>query len=229
MASTEPRLDLDDVRRVFPPGRVGRRSPVEDTGASPSAILVAFYMDGPAGGEELHVILTRRAWGLRTHAGEVAFPGGRCDLGETYAEAAVREAWEETALAADSVEVLGELDHLTTVTRRAFIVPVVAVIADRPQLEANPSEVDRVLRVPVAELLRPELFREEQWGEGDQHRPIYFFELMGDTLWGATAAILRQCLAMLVGVDPGTLADLDPSRVAPKGYRLAAGYHNSVV
>ncbi|MFV0315364.1 MAG: NUDIX hydrolase [Microthrixaceae bacterium] len=273
-----PALDLDDVRRVFPPDRRGMRSPVADTGAAPSAVLVAFYMGtggsepvlgGGSGGEEpladppphgdmttgslpsgqalvgesrsgerlavepgaeeLYVILTRRSWGLRTHAGEVAFPGGRCELGESTAEAAVREAWEETSLDPDSVELLGELDHLTTVTRRAYIVPQVAVLAGRPELRANPGEVDRVLMVPVSELLDPEIFSEEQWGDGPRGHPVYFFALRGDTIWGATAAMLRQCLSLLVGADPGPLEDLDPARTMPPGYRVEADYEGRVV
>lgn len=226
-----PELDLDRVREVFPAGREGRPSPVESAGAAPSAVLVVFYAEAtPAAPDgELQVVLTRRSWGLRTHAGEVAFPGGRCDVGESPADAAVREAWEETDLDRDSVEVLGELDHLTTVTRRAFIIPQAAVVEGVPELRANPAEVDRVLRVPVSELVSPGVFREEQWGDERQHRPVYFFELLGDTIWGATAAILRQCLALLLGVDPGSLDDLDPARLAPEGYRMAAEYTNRVV
>lgn len=227
MSATRPRLDLERVRQVFPPDRRGRPSPVETGSAAPSAVLVAFFEDESDG--ELHVVLTRRSWGLRTHRGEVAFPGGRCELGETPAEAAVREAWEETALRSGSVEVLGELDHLTTVTRRAYIVPVVAALPGRPELTANPGEVDEILCVAVPELLAPGVFREEQWGDDAQHRPVYFFELVGDTIWGATAAMLRQAMAMLVGVDPGSLTDLDPARAAPKGYRLTEEQSRGVV
>lgn len=251
------KLDLDRVRHVFPEARRGRMSPVETTGAIPSAVLVVFFMapTGPtgspgvgpsgdateqayairssdvtgAGEQELHVLLTRRSWGLRTHSGEMAFPGGRCELDESTRDAAVREAWEETALEPGDVETLGELDHLTTVTRRAYIVPQVAVIEAPMHLRANPAEVDQILSVPVSELLSGDVYREEQWGAPRQHRPIYFFELIGNTVWGATAAILRQCLAMLVGADPGSLVDLDPARMAPKGYRMDPAYRNRVL
>ncbi len=241
-----PKLDLDRVREVFPTERSGRPSPVASLGAAPNAVLVALFMDTPGssqsgsyvvgsgdvvgtGDGELHVLLTRRAWGLRTHSGEMAFPGGRCDANETPRDAAVREAWEETSVDPDVVETLGELDHLTTVTRRAYIVPQVAVIEPAVRLRANPAEVEKILSVPVSELLRDDVYREEQWGNPDQHRPIYFFELVGDTVWGATAAMLRQCLAMLVGVDPGSLTDLDPARMTPKGYRMDPAYRNRVV
>ena len=224
-------LTLQRVAEAFPPERSGRPSPVETEGAAPSAVLVAFFEEPADGGDEpgLHVLLTRRAWGLRTHRGEVAFPGGRCELGESSAEAAVREAWEETALDPGEVRVLGELDHLTTVTRRAYIVPVVATLPGRPELEANPDEVDQVLMVPVAELLADGVFREERWGDDELHRPVYFFELVGDTVWGATAAMLRQALALLVGVDAGALEDLDPARGISTAFRLTDDQAEGVV
>jgi 8-oxo-dGTP pyrophosphatase MutT (NUDIX family) len=215
----------DDVRRVLPAGLAGRPAPVASQGAAPSAVLVPLY-EGPDG---LGVVLTRRAWGLRTHRGEVSFPGGRCDRGESPAEAALREAHEEVGLDPAGVEVLGELDHLTTVTRRAYIVPVVALLDGTPELVANPGEVDAVLHVPLAELLSPGVYREERWGIEEQHRPVYFFELVGDTVWGATAAMLRQLLARLLDADPGDELDLDPARGAPVAFRLTPEQMDGVV
>ena len=66
--------------------------------------------------------------------------------------------------------------------------------------------------VPLSELMAPGVFREERWGEGEMSRPVYFFDLFGDTVWGATAALLRQLLARLTDTDPGGLTDLDPAR-----------------
>ena len=171
-------------------------------------MLVPLYEDRG----ELHVVLTRRAQTLRTHKGEVSFPGGRADPGETYLQTALREAFEEVAMDPESVEPLGELDHLTTVTRRAYIVPVVGLLPGRPDLTPNPGEVDQILHVALSELMDPEVFREEMWGSGETARPIYFFDLVGDTVWGATAALLRQLLARLTGTDPGAPTDLDPAR-----------------
>lgn len=198
----------DRVRSTLPSQRRGRRSPVAELGAAPSAVLVPLYEhDG-----EMHVVLTRRARTLRTHKGEVSFPGGRGDPGETYLQTALREAHEEVALDPSLVEPLGELDHLTTITRRAYIVPVVGLLPGRPELVPSPAEVDAVLHVPLSALMSPEVFREERWGEGDSARPVYFFDLEGDTVWGATAALLRQLLALLTDSDPGSETDLDPAR-----------------
>lgn len=192
------RLRLDDVRRALaeagPPMRSERESmPGIDRA---SAVLVALYEEG----DELFVLLTRRTWELRSHSGEVSFPGGRQDEGEDLWTTALREAHEEVALDATGIEVLGELDHLATITSRSFIVPFVAALPHRPATSPNPAEVSAVLHVSVSELLDPVNFREERWTfPWAEDRPIFFFELVGDTVWGATGAMLRQLLGLATG------------------------------
>lgn len=198
----------DRARQVLPLGRRGRESPVKKLGAGASAVLIPLYEQD----SEMHVVLTRRAQTLRTHRGEVSFPGGRAEPGEDPVTTAIREANEEIGLIPSIVEPLGELDHLTTITRRSYIVPVVGLLTERPEGEVNPAEVDKVLYVPLSELMSPEVYREEQWGTPEMSRPVYFFELDGDTVWGATAALLRQLLALLTETDPGGEFDLDPAR-----------------
>ena len=209
-------LTAEHLRRMFG-GRVGAPSVVEQTSTvRASAVLAPFYdLDG-----ELYTILTRRSWDLRSHTGEVSFPGGAQDPGESLVDAALREAFEEIGLDRTGVEVLGELDHLMTVTSRSFIVPFVALLPDVPVLEPNPSEVDAVLHVPVRELLLDEVYREELWTfatappwvppdlvatDEPTQRSIFFFELVGDTVWGATAAMVRHLLGTALGL--GTAID----------------------
>jgi 8-oxo-dGTP pyrophosphatase MutT (NUDIX family) len=162
-----------------------------------SAVLAPLYEHQG----ELYVVLTRRTWELRSHSGEVSFPGGRQDPDDADLWAtALREADEEIALAPSSVERIGELDHLATVTSHSFIVPYVGALPTRPATVANPGEVSAVLHVPVAELLDPAIFREERWTfPWAEDRPIFFFELEGDTVWGATGAMLRQLLGLVTG------------------------------
>jgi 8-oxo-dGTP pyrophosphatase MutT (NUDIX family) len=198
LTAAERTVRLDDVRRRLrdagPPVRSEREATPGIDRAS--AVLAPLYEDGGA----LHVVLTRRTWNLRSHQGEVSFPGGRQDDGEQLPATALREAHEEVALDPSAVEIVGELDHLATVTSRSFIVPYVGALGERPSLVANPAEVDAVLHVPVAELLDPAIFREERWRfPGGHERAIFFFELVGDTVWGATGAMLRQLLGLLTG------------------------------
>lgn len=181
--------------------RGGGRAPrVEFVGARHSAVLVALF-DGPLGAE---VVLTRRSQQLRNHKGEVSFPGGRQDPGETAIDTALREAEEEVGLEQSLVEVIGELDHLATVVSRSLIVPVVGLLPGRPDLRPATGEVDRVFTVPLVELLRDDTYREERWGEPPLDRPVYFFDLDDETVWGATARMLVQLLAIVTGADdPG--------------------------
>src|SRR5690606_25488291 len=177
-------------RAALAGGPEPRRSPVEGLTSRCSAVLAPLYEhDG-----ETHVVLTRRAWHMRSHTGEVSFPGGKQEPGETPWQTALREANEEVALDPASVEQVGELHHLATVTSRSSIVPYVGVLPERPRLVPNPGEVDAILHVPLAELLDPEAYRQERWGLPGIDRPIHFFEIVGDTIWGATASMLVDLL-----------------------------------
>jgi len=177
-----------------------------DPGA-PAAVLVAlFEHDG-----ETRVVLTRRAAHLRTHTGEVSFPGGRLDEGETPESGALREAAEEVGLVPADVEVVGRLTTLTTFSSGATITPVVGTLARAPRLVANPHEVEHAFDVSLAELTADGVFREERWvvpgrfmpvvdaGE-DGSFPVCFFELPDDTVWGATARMLVELLRLVLGV-----------------------------
>lgn len=193
-AQRQPRLA--EVRSVLAGLAPPLPSPREDlAGVRSSAVLAPLYED--AG--ETYVVLTRRTWTLRSHRGEVSFPGGASENGETPLATALREANEEVGLDTAGVEVLGELDHLSTISSRSFIVPFVAALPERPHLHPNPDEVAAVLHVPLGELLDPTIYREEHWPLWGGEHSIFFFELVGDTVWGATAAMLRQLLGMVTG------------------------------
>lgn len=193
LAGRDP--SMADVREALASAGPPVLSPLEDTGVRASAVLAPLY---EAGGQ-VHVVLTRRAQHLRSHRGEVSFPGGGQEDGEDLWRTALREAQEETALDPTTVVRIGELDHLRTITSRSFIVPYVGELPGRPDLVPSPSEVEHILHVPLSELLADGVFREERWGIASMDRPIYFFELVGDTIWGATAAMLRNLLALVTG------------------------------
>jgi 8-oxo-dGTP pyrophosphatase MutT (NUDIX family) len=188
-------VDLARVRRAVLATGPARPSPLETPATPASAVLVPLYEEGG----EAHVVLTRRAQHLRSHRGEVSFPGGRSHPGEDAVTTALRETWEEIGVPPSAVEVVGELDHLTTLSSASAIVPVVGFLAGRPAVRPNPGEVEAVLFVPLGELLADGVFREERWVRAGLDRPISFFELVGDTVWGATAAMLRQLLAIVTG------------------------------
>lgn len=165
--------------------------------ARPSAVLVVLA-DGPHGAE---VLLTRRSMQLSNHRGEISFPGGRLDPGETYEQAAVREADEEVGLSPSLVSLVGRLQPIATYVSRSWIVPVVARVAERYELQGQPDEVDRVLWLPLRDLTLPGTFREEWWHTVQGERPLFFFELDDETVWGATARMLHQLLRVAHGID----------------------------
>jgi 8-oxo-dGTP pyrophosphatase MutT (NUDIX family) len=166
-------------------------------GARPSAVLVVLS-DGADGAE---VLLTRRSMQLSSHRGEVSFPGGRVDAGEGYDAAALREAHEEVGLHPDQVRLVGHLQPLGTYVSRSWIVPVVARVPEPLPLVGATAEVDRVLWVPVRDLTMPGTFREEYWRMGDAERPLFFFELDDETVWGATARMLHQLLRVAHDIE----------------------------
>lgn len=178
-----------------PPGRL---SPLQATGTRPSAVLAALYGD-EAG--RATVVLTRRAQHLRSHRGEVSFPGGGAEPHDTSLWAtALRESYEEVGLDPASVEHLGELDHLRTVSGRSYIAPFVGALDRPPELVADASEVERILLVPLEDLLADGVYRAEHWGLPQLERPVLFFEIEGDTIWGATATMLRNLLELVLGL-----------------------------
>ncbi|MHB8680806.1 MAG: NUDIX hydrolase [Acidimicrobiales bacterium] len=176
-----------------------------DPGA-PSAVLVPVFEEHG----EARVVLTRRAAHLRTHTGEVSFPGGRLDPGEEPGTGALREAEEEVGLDPTGIELVGTLSSLTTFSSGSTITPVVGLLPTRPDLAANPAEVEHVFDVALAELASDDVFREERWRvpgrpvtpftDDAGWFPVWFFELPHDTVWGATARMLVELLRLVLEV-----------------------------
>jgi 8-oxo-dGTP pyrophosphatase MutT (NUDIX family) len=178
-------------------GRDPARPPTPPPAERQAGVLVPlFEEDG-----EARVVLTRRSARLRSHTGQVAFPGGQCDPGESTLAAALRESAEEIGLDPAAVEVVGWLTPLTPVAGVTAVTPFVGVLPGRPALTPNPAEVERAFDAPLAELLLEEVYREERWElAGRPAWPVHFFEVDGDTIWGATARILHELLQLVTGV-----------------------------
>ena len=176
---------------AFQPDQV-LRQPLENV--RPSAVLVGLFESSNG----VEVILTRRSQNLTNHRGEISFPGGRLDAGESVLQAALRETHEEIGLSPEDVEVVGELNSMATVVSNSHIVPIVGRYRTQPKLHAVNSEVDRVFSVPLIELTRQDTYSQEHWVFSDREFQISFFYLDDETIWGATARILFQVMMLAV-------------------------------
>lgn len=150
----------------------------------PAAVLVAVTDRSDPG-----VILTIRLDNMRTHAGQVAFPGGRLDPGEDAVGAALREAHEEILLDPDLVDVIGSIEPYQTVTGYV-VTPVIGVIPPDLQLSPHEQEVADWFEAPLAFLLDPANQRLQSALFQGAERHYYEIVWNGRRIWGATAAMI---------------------------------------
>jgi 8-oxo-dGTP pyrophosphatase MutT (NUDIX family) len=150
----------------------------------PAAVLI-----GVTDRAEPGVILTVRREHMRTHAGQVAFPGGRIDPGEDAVSAALREAWEELGLEPKSAEVVGTVDRYQTVTGYV-VTPVLAVVPPDQPLSPHEHEVADWFEAPLGFVLDPA--NQQMKSALFRGRERHYYEIVWNDrrIWGATAAML---------------------------------------
>jgi 8-oxo-dGTP pyrophosphatase MutT (NUDIX family) len=160
-----------------------------------AAVLVPL-LHAPDG---LHLLFTVRSSSLSNHAGQIAFPGGRLDAGETPAQAALRETFEETGLRAAEGAILGPLYDQPS-PARYLVTPLVAVLAWPQPLRPNPLEVADVFTVPLRDLLALSPRQEARQLEG-QRRVLNYYTHRGPggerLIWGLTGNVLADFLEVV--------------------------------
>lgn len=168
---------------------------VLDVPPIPAAVLVPVIV-GPTPG----ILLTKRNAHLNNHAGQVSFPGGRMDEGETAEAAALREAEEEIALSPQHVELLGRMTDYVTGTG-FLITPVLGVLPPGLALRPSPEEVDSVFELPLDVLLDPKAPQRQRRHVRGHWREYWVWPHPEHFIWGATAAILVHLAQKLRAVD----------------------------
>lgn len=166
-------------------------------------ILLVETDRGPA------VVFEERAHHLKTQPGEISFPGGAIEPGETPAEAAIREACEELLITPDQIELIGPLDYYVT-PFDLVLSPWVARLKSGP-LSRNPDEVARVFTVLLQDFIDhpPRIHYTKQHVTADEDFPIQdypfrtltsqtlFFELAGEIIWGMTAKVMNNFVELI--------------------------------
>jgi len=214
-------VELADVKRAL--ARV-RPNALQIPGFRNAAVLVPL-LDGGRPGDDLlgsarshagrqetglQLLLTVRSATLRSHAGQIALPGGRLEPGESFVEAALRETAEEVGIEVDPSDVIGELsDHPSPA---GFVArPIVARVAWPQAVKLDPGEVAEVFTVPLDALRAVEptsrLVEVEQF-----RRRIYSYEWAGRDIWGFTGNVIRNLFDVIDGRDleqDGPYRDVD--------------------
>jgi 8-oxo-dGTP pyrophosphatase MutT (NUDIX family) len=147
--------------------------------------------------DEAYLVLTVRSDTVGRHRGQVSLPGGVVELGETFAQAALREAQEEVALPLDGVDVLGALTPLDIPVSGFRLHPIVAACHSRPAMNPADGEVAQILEVRIAALLDPAALRVTKQDRDGRLYSIPAFHIDGVEIWGATAMVLAEFLTLL--------------------------------
>ena len=158
--------------------------------ARKSGVLAAFF-ERPEDGE-LSLILTLRTSKLKQHGGQLSFPGGGLDAGETWEQAALREAHEEVNLAPEHVAVVGHSSQLYIPPSNNIVQPVMAWVDALPPLVAEPSEVEEVIELPFCNLLDSCNLKQMPRTIRGHEFQVPYWDIHTVPLWGATSMILSE-------------------------------------
>jgi 8-oxo-dGTP pyrophosphatase MutT (NUDIX family) len=188
---------LDAQISMAPRPRFGWRPGFTPESARLAAgLILLFPLDGEAA-----VLLTKRSAIMPQHSGQVSLPGGAVDPDETIEAAALREAYEEVALDPSAVRVVGRLTPVHIAVSGFVLHPVVGTTIGRPLVRVASPEVDRIIEVPIADLTDPARHRRTTRIRDGVEIEMPFFDVGGEQVWGATAMVLAELVALL-GVIP---------------------------
>ena len=182
-------LNLDALA-AYRPRRIARAD------LERSAVLIPVIHD-PAGER---IVFTARHHLLRFQPGEISFPGGKAEPGETGLACALREAEEEISLLPERAEIAGELDQVM-VSGRYLVSPFVGLLRAGEPFKPRDTEVASVIAISVAEFLDAKILETIPGMRGSSGNPVYKFTVGEHVIWGATARMLKQLLEIAFGVD----------------------------
>jgi 8-oxo-dGTP pyrophosphatase MutT (NUDIX family) len=193
-ALKEPKPGLSAQLRMITNPRPGNKTYKEAEGSSLKAgVLVLLY----PWNKRLHLVLTKRTPSVLFHQGQISFPGGRQDPGESLQQTALREAREELMIEPAGIKILGELTPLYIPPSNYCMYPVVGAADRRPDFQPSSHEVAEIIEVPVDHLLDDRNIRREVWTIGSIKLDVPFYLFKGHKIWGATAMVLAELVELL--------------------------------
>lgn len=167
---------------------------IEDASRVPSAVLIPIYKESGS----YHVVFIRRTDTVKTHKGQISFPGGTCEKEDaSLLETALRESYEEIGLKRDDVEILGELDDELTTTSNYIVTPFVGLIPWPYRFTRNSDEVDEILKIPLTALLDKDSLKPDTEVLDGIELASCAYHHDGRVIWGATARILNKFLDII--------------------------------
>jgi 8-oxo-dGTP pyrophosphatase MutT (NUDIX family) len=183
-----PGAEAHEPMRATPVGDVIPRFEHKGPPKPGSVLILLHPFDGL-----LSIPLIKRPDYMGAHSGQVSFPGGKAEPGETTVDAALREAEEEIGISRNHVRVLGQLSPFFVIPSNFMVTPVVAISEERLGLIPDAYEVKQIIHLPVPRLLHPEAIQTtEILAAGRFRMRAPHFEAEGEVVWGATAMMLNE-------------------------------------
>jgi len=193
-ALKRPKPGLRAQLKMVTNPRPGNKTYQEAEGSSLKAgVLVLLY----PWKKKLHLVLTKRTPSVLFHQGQISFPGGRQDRGESLEQTALREAREELMIEPAKIKILGELTPLYIPPSNYCIYPIVAAIDQRPEFQPSSHEVAEIIEVPLDQLLDDTNISREVWTIKGIKADVPFYLFKGHKIWGATAMVLAELVELL--------------------------------
>lgn len=169
-------------------GELRKMDPPED--AQRSSVLVLLF---PNEEENLELVLTLRSHDI-DHGGQISFPGGRREGGESLEQTALREAKEEIGVLPEAVTIVGELSDLYVSHSDNLVTPFVGFVERRPDFSLNPAEVEEVFSIELQSLVQKKNITVEDWDLQSYTYKVPYWNVHEVPLWGATAMMLNEFL-----------------------------------
>ena len=162
-----------------------------------AAVLIPlFFKNG-----EVHLLFTKRTDKVETHKGQISFPGGMADKSDDkLRETALRETWEEMGIKSSDIKLLGKTDKFLTNTN-FMVTPYVGHFPYPYEFKISEDEIERVIEVPLSQLIKPEIFEIKPWVRDGIKWNIHYYNYNGDVIWGVTGFLLSNFFQIVFEIN----------------------------